>query len=303
MEDLTDTELTAQFLSAWPNFQRSVVALSEAITADIERPCWAWRCTSDGGAREACAAIVRQYMYEDDQDPREVVILPGLVGSTEQVLRLAHAANARRARVKEALMALDRREVRITNPLTGRLHRERLGDVVLREEGLARLQRMQVYRDVHVLDRRPDRVGYVWARTRRVQRLSVVDVRELVLKFLKNPPQEPFARADLDRLRNLRDDEPLALVEAQPCHARVNLAWKTADGFERTMRPAAMPLLYPASPGEELPMFKPLADDREERHPRTQRQDRRLEEQPYLSTLPVFRYRQAQKSEDQTSAS
>lgn len=288
----SETELSARFIQAWPAYAQAVTALGEAIAADFDRPCWAWRCASDGQAREACAEIVSQYLYTDEQDPREVVILPALVGSATEVLRLAHAANARRELVRDTLKAMDRRQVRLTNPLTGRIRRERLGDVVLRDQGLARLHRVQVYRDVHVLERRPDRVGFVWARTRRVQRLSVAQVRERVLKLLNNPPQEPFARQDLDRLRNLPDSTELALVEAQPCHARVNLAWQLPDGegFERAMRPAAMPLLYPAEADEELPRLSPLDDDREARHPRAPRHDKHLEPEPFLSTLPVYRY-------------
>lgn len=292
-----DNALVAEFLNAWDRFRTALHEHRQRVAEDELRPAWAWRTAHPRHARQAAAEALANVFYEDDQDPREVRIQPALIGADADLLRLTHATNARRARVKRALMALDQRDHTTTNPLTGRRRRQRLGDAVLQEQGLARLHRVQLYRDVHVLERRPDWVGFVWAHTRRVQRISVQALREQVRRLLRNPPQAEFARADLDRLRSLAAEDTLALVEDQPRHARANVAWARpgGKGYERRMKPAALPLLYPATSHEPLPKFKPLATDPEQRGRRAARTDRKLEEQPFLVTLPVYCYRRSAK--------
>lgn len=294
---LEDAALTAEFLNAWRDFRAALHELQQGILQD-PRPVWAWRTTCPDQARQAIAEAIGKIFYEDDQNPREVRIQPALGGAGADLIRLTHATNARRVRVKQALMALDRRKYVATNPLTGRRRQLRLGDAVLQEQGLARLHRVQLYRAVHVLDRRPDWVGFVWARTRRVQRMSVSTLREQVRRLLQNPPQAEFARADLDRLRSLAAEDVLALVETQPRHARANVAWAQPDGkgYIRRMMPAALPLLFPTPPHGPLPKLKPLAEDPEQRAERAARTDRKLEDRPFLATLPVYRYRRSAAS-------
>lgn len=289
LSELDDNALSAEFLQAWEALREGLSALHDALAAETDRPAWAWRSNNP---HRAAADIVSRVFYDDDQPAREVHMQPALVGASEECLRLTQMTNARRLRVKRALMALDRRVHRAVNPLTGRQRRKRLGDVVLEQHGLARLHRVQVYRSLHVLDERPETVGFVWAQTRRVQRISVEALRERIRGLLKNPPQAEFARKDLDLLTSLRAQEWLALVEAQPMHVRANVTWRRADGsgYIRRMTSATLPLLYPAKAGEPLPRLKPLPQEPTPRG-RTARTDRKLETEPFLSTLQVYRYR------------
>lgn len=289
------TELSAAFLNAWPRFQELSEALRDAVVEEVALPCWVWRYGYGFTAREPAAEIYVQHFFDDEQDPRETVILPGLVAAGDSTRRLAHALNAARKQLKDALSAMDRIQVRMTNPVTGRIRKERLGDLVLRDAGLARLHRIQVYRDVHVLERRPDNVSFVWARTRRVKRLSLQAVRERLMGMLDNPPQAELVREDLARLESLSRNEVLAFVEPMPCHARVNLAWRRpgeTQGFDRAMRSAPIPLLYPAAAEDELPSLKPLDPQRYALRQRAKRRDLKIEDQPFLSTLSVYRYRE-----------
>lgn len=290
LAELDDNALTAEFLRAWEAFRRLLTEFSERLAAETALSGWAWHSAAP---HQAAADIVAKMFYDDDQPSREVRIQPGLIGAGEQTIRLAHGTNARRARVKRALMALDRRSHVAVNPATGRKRRSRLGDVVLQRHGLARLHRVQLYREVRVLPSRPDMVGFVWAHTRRVARISVAELREQVRRLLRNPPQAPFARTDLDHLANLRDDESLALVEAQPLHVRANVAWRKPDGsgYMRRMTAATLPLLYPAQEHESLPRIKPLPDQPTAQPRRSARTDRKLQPEPFLQTLPAYRYR------------
>lgn len=288
------SDLIARFLRGWEQFRKQCNALCELVQDDVELPCWIWRHGEGFTARESAASIYTRHFYDDDQSATESVILPGLLGASAQTLRIAHAANAARAIVREALAELDRITVPIVNPVTGRKRRERLGTLVLRDAGLARLHRVQVYRDIHVLDRAPDRVSFVWARTRRVTRLTADEVRAKLHRLQSNPPQAAFVENDLRVLASLPRSERLAYVEAMPCHARVNLAWRirgAKKGFTRTMRPAPMPLLYPGVADAPLPRLKPLEDCRDTPRQRAKRKDVHLESTPVLSSMPVYRYR------------
>lgn len=293
------TERSAAFLNAWPRFQELAEALRQAVIEEVTLPCWVWRYGYGFTARVPAAEIYTQHFFQDEQDPKETVILPGLLGASDETRRVAHALNAARNQVQEALSAMDRIQVGMTNPVTGRTRKERLGDLVLRDAGLARLHRVQVYREVHVLERRPDNVSFVWARTRRVKRLSIEAVRQRLQRLLDNPPQAELVREDLARLGSLPRNEELALIDPMPCHARVNLAWRRqgeTQGFDRAMRSAPIPLLYPAAADDELPSLKPLDPQRGALRQRAKRSDVKIEDQPFLATLAVYRYRAARSN-------
>lgn len=283
-------QLETEFLKIWRRFRTLLSDCQQALAQDTDHAIWLYD-TPSNEARQALVSIVGQIFYEDDQPPRETLSLPGIAGASRASLQAARQLNASKDRLRESLQAMDKHIVHEKNPETGRHRKQRLTDGVLATHGLARLHRMQAYRHLHCLDSAPDKVGLTWAHTRRVSTTTVAALRtELERMHKRGGAQAPLIERDMARLGPMKDDDKLALVHSQPLHARANLAWRVGEKlWDRRQLTLSLPLLYPAASGEVLPELSRLRDPESVRL-RSRNEGRRLEDAPFLSTLPIYRY-------------
>lgn len=231
--------------------------------------------------------------YEDGQAPNEVIHCPALLGVSDQTLVLADRINVLKADLHETLKAFDK--VRVIDPAGGRDKVPAL-KVSLQRLGHARLQRRQATRRIETLDAAPESATFTWSHARRKQAMTAVEVREQLLRDLANAGYERQAdrvaalAADLTRLDSVDDDTPLVRLFAPYCHPRVNLVWSQSNGkLIRKQRRAVVPLLYPADPGDPLPIIRPLPASPGEGPQRIRRRDARVEEDPLLPSLGIHR--------------
>lgn len=281
--------LEADFLKEWKKFAEELSACQAALGNDAGRPLWLYDIHSDQ-ARSALVTMIGQVFYRDTQAARESITLPGIVGSSARSLEQATKLNACKNRLRIALNTLDRHLVTESNPATHRKRKIRLSNLVLPAHGLARLHRVQCYRHLRWVDHRPDKVGMTWARTKRVRSTTAQAVIKELERLRGRGRQAPLVERDLENLMLLKPETPLASVHPEPLHARANLAWAQGErGWKRQQVTLALPLLYPAGGSEALPELSPLKNQEQEAH-RIRRAGRRLEDEPYLKTLPIYRY-------------
>lgn len=293
--DITDASLHAQFISAWENLTGAAEACRTSILRDAPLPCWGWRAETFSQARAEASDILTRFVYTDDQPSRESVIYPAVLGASEKTLRLAAQLNVHKDRVRNLLKAMDDRLV-TENIARGKTRT--LTAQVLAHEGLMRLHRMQVYRHVRLIHQRPDRIALGWARTRRVKRCRATDIQTMLKGRLRRAAYPGLILADMERLTYLGSGESLALVDQEPVHVRANLAWlkKDAPGWLRRQVTLALPMLFTSRPGQMMPALKPLPNDADTGGSRVRRGGRVLEPEPFLRTLPVYRYREEYRS-------
>lgn len=284
-----ERRLETDFLKAWSQFRSALNTCQDALSADRGRAAWFYGFGSTS-ERQPLVRITGQIFYEDDQAARESITLPGIAASSSKTLEQANRLNAAKDRLRVTLTELDRYTIKQRNPQTGRSRKQRLSDLILPEHGLARLHRMQCYRHLRSLQRRPEKIGLTWAHTRRVRHTTVAAIRDELERNRGRGRQAPFVEQDLNRLAFLNADMPLAVVHPEPMHARANLVLKNEEGDRiRRQVTLALPLLYPSDKAVPLPDIKPLTTP-EAVSRRVRRQGRRLEDQPYLATMPVYRY-------------
>lgn len=288
-----ETMIRVALLNHFDELLSSLKGFCRQLAADRMLAVWVSRDeqeTEQGlDMRDKAVKLFYSLWYKDGQDGRETITCPGLIGSSQATLEAAIQCNIAKDAFKESVLALKTLRRPEADALLSELHR-RDPEVAyaMQRMGAARLNLKQAYRHVPLLDRKPVKVGFTWSRQgRTIQRISHSRIRQL----LERRSETPQTRLELDKLSRLSRDEPLARVRPVCPHLRANVVFEDGGENERRLVQTPLPLLVPLRPGEDLPAFVPVAP-----HPtgtdRLRRSDVRLEDEPFLASLKVYRYRE-----------
>ena len=260
-----------------------------ALSRESDYPIFVNHVRSEPAPRRVVIDALTELHYVDDQPPNEVIQCPALLGASASTLALAERINRAKAGLHETLKLLDR--VNVPDP-DGGSDKVPVLKISLRRLGHARLQRRQATRRIETIGAAPESATFTWSHARRKQALSAAAVREQLLHDLAEAGGERrvVLESELARLDGLDDETPLVRLFAPYRHPRVNLVWRLSDGrLLRKQRRAVVPLLYPACPGEGLPVIRPLPASPGEGPKRIRRRDALVEERPFLPSLGIHR--------------
>lgn len=231
------------------------------------------------------------FWYQDGQDGRATRSYVGLIAADEALLAAVANANAAKndfaailARIRQQAASLIP-EIKAVLPFRHpALHDH------LRGQGLARLHLKQCWRHLPVADAPLSRVRLAWYTSgRSIKRLTARDAER---KLLALDSEAAHVRIQLKRLAGIPDGEPLAQVQRQAPVMRANLFFcePLADGRSRRAMNLPLPLFIPAAdgrlPDHNQPLPRPPAG-----RTRARRSDERLEDDAFLPSLRVYRYR------------
>ncbi len=270
----------------------ALIEASEALVAT---------CRGEGGQRWAFGRdradadwlkeALLDFWYQDGQDGRSTRSHVGLVAATPPVMERAHEVNATKQAFAGLLGEIRQEapallpEIKAVLPFRHpELHTH------LRGSGLARLHLKQCWRAIPVAPAPVARVRLAWYSSgRSIKRLSV---REAEQKLLALDTEAAHVRIQLRQLAGLPDGEPLAQVQSQAPLMRANLFFREPleDGHRRRAMNVALPLFVPSDDGRLPDHNQPPAHPPETRT-RARRRDERLEQEPLLPSLRVYRYR------------
>jgi hypothetical protein len=247
--------------------------------------------TLDGNPTSATRRACEAYAgidYQTHDDAETSLVCLGVIGASAEILRKAHAVNKAKEEFKELCAPLHRVQVRI--PVEGeRTPTKALSAmrVILRNIQRSDLNLLAAYRKIPILDAPPATVTYTRANTRSVYRKSVEEIADL----LQNS-NSPATMADRERLATLdRRITHLALVKERYQNIRANILYARLDpkGRGRIQISAELPLIYATGRRTEPPEVHFPAEADDPTKPRRMRESK-LEPQPFLRSLPVFRY-------------
>lgn len=269
-------------------------AFCTAVRQDSVLPVWVSRTevelAENLDMRLKAIQLYRALWYEDSQDGRETLTCPGIVGASLDTLAAAHACNTAKDDFKAAVLALKALGRVETKGAMADLHRRwETVAVAMRRMGAARLNLKQAYRHVPLLERRPLKIGFTWSKQGRViQRTSVATARRL----LEQRVETPQVRLELQRLAEIGADERLARVRGVCPHLRANIVFAEPESAEvsRRLMQTPLPILVPLRRGEKLPEFVAVSPEPPV-NPRLRRADVRIEDEPFLPSVRVHRYR------------
>jgi hypothetical protein len=269
-------------------------AFCALVRRDTAMPVWVSRSEAELlenlDMRAKAIQLYRALWYEDDQDGRETLTCAGIVGAGSETLQAAHQCNAAKDAFKAAVLALKTLERSEATAALADLHRRQESvAAAMRRMGAARLNLKQAYRHIPLLDQRPLKIGFTWSRQGRViQRTSVAAARRLLEQRIETPQ----TLLELQRLADIPEEEMLARVRSVCPHLRANIVFADSEGLgvRRRLMQTPLPVLVPLQPGERLPDFVPIAPEPLDT-PRLRRTDVRIEDEPFLPSVRIHRYR------------
>ncbi|QQS55290.1 MAG: hypothetical protein IPM89_05640 [Candidatus Competibacteraceae bacterium] len=267
-----------------------------AVRRDTALPSWVSRTEPELAAnldmRLKAIQLYRALWYEDCKDGRETLTCPGIVGASSETLIAAHACNVAKDAFKQAVLALKVLGRLEANAMMADLHhRQEPVVAAMRRMGAARLNLKQAYRHLPLLEQWPLKIGFTWSKQGRViQRTSVAVARRL----LEQRVETPQIRLELQRLTEVPADEMLARVRGVCPHLRANIVFADQEGtgVRRRLMQVPLPVLIPLRRDGCLPEFVPVAPE-PVANPRLRRADVRIEDEPFLPSIRVHRYRRA----------
>ncbi|EHJ91638.1 hypothetical protein [Vreelandella boliviensis] len=229
--------------------------------------------------------------HEKDQDGRETRNYIAVVAANDILLTAIDAVNHAKTNFSELLQHIKQAFPQTLSDAKSRLpQRHPHVDEVLRRNGLARLHLKQCWRQLPIAQAPVSRVRFAWYSSgRSIKRLSVQEAEH---KLLHLDTDAPHIRIQLRKLAGIPSSEVLAQVQTQAPLMRANLFFTEPldDGHTRRALNAAMPIFVPDNnqrlPHINLPALQPPTTRK-----RARRRDEKLEQDVFLPSLRVYRYR------------
>ena len=269
-----------------------------ALEASIERlvsalahgnfPAQVQDSTTDRGAIRRICEAYSSIDYKMDDDVNQSPVCLGIVGVNAETLKRARAVNAAKAQLRDLCTPLQGTRIRI--PVKGQHSPTKAIPairVILRNIQRSDLNLLAAYRKIPILAAPPQTVTYTRANTRSVYRKSVEEIAAMLENL-----HSPAALADRETLAALdRRVTHLALVKNRYQNTRANVLYARLDasGRGRIQISAELPLIYATGRHAEPPQVHFPAQAETENKPHRIRESK-LETEPFLHSLPVYRY-------------
>ncbi|MBO9471757.1 hypothetical protein J7355_16825 [Endozoicomonas sp. G2_2] len=226
-------------------------------------------------ARLNARAIFAAIDYAPEQSPNTVRRMAGVVCAPREVLPALDGLNAAKEALKTSVGKLPR----------GRWQRERAS-----MSRAATLSLLQAYRRVRVLPDGASRVSFTWDRHGASgRRLTVAQARELVQAPGYHGPISQ-ARQNIERAALVDLPETEVLLQRKPiAPTPAANVWLTPDARPIAFR-VDMPVVVITDAPEQAPKIYDLEDFDPQTPARKTRSDRRVEDQPLIERLHLYRY-------------
>lgn len=231
------------------------------------------------------------YWYQDGQDGRVTSSHVGLVAARPAVMEAVETVNQAKADFARLIATIRQdapkliAEIKTVIPFRHPgLHDHLSGS------GMARLHIKQCWRAIPTAPARVHRAQLAWyVSGRSIKRLSVADAESMLMAL---DSEAHHIRRQLKILAGLQNTELLAQVQTQAPVMRANLFFHEPlpDGKTRQAKNVSLPLFVPSDDGQ-LPEHNHPDTKPPGKRQRAMRSDQRLEDQPLLPSIRVYRYR------------
>lgn len=273
---------------AFDSIMEEASALSALVDA-INPPIWTLEGSQDGRWVDKALTDV---WHADGEDGRKTTAYIGMLPADETMLARVHRLNEAKDSFRSAIDAIKALPNELTVSSVKALIGERNPAVRdhLEKRGMARVNLKQCWRHVPIAPTTLKRVHWSWYSSgRSIKRITAQDVYD---KLLKLNTDAPHVKIQIEKLASLPSREVLAQVQAQAPLMRANLFFENTlmSGKDRMAMNISMPLFVPSAnsvlPNCNCPSMSPPTERQ-----RRVRRDERLEAEPFLPSLRIYRYK------------
>ncbi|MCX2523689.1 DNA replication terminus site-binding protein [Larsenimonas rhizosphaerae] len=286
---LSSYQLTAEIEQAFDGVVEATARFCDAV--DTRKPRQWTLCDTSAPAQWLRQALEDMW-YEDGQDGRATRNYIGVVLADDTTLELAMTLNERKDHFGTLVGQLRKQSASAVAELKVHLPRRHPAvEAPLEQRGLARLHLKQTWRRLPIAEAPLARLHLSWYTSgRSIKRLTVEQAQEKLAAFNN---EAAHIRIQWQKLAALPSDEILAQVQHQAPVMRGNLFFKEplADGHTRRALNMALPLIIPADHTDRLPLINTPPATPPTHRTRARREDTRIEDDPYIPSLRLYRYR------------
>lgn len=284
--------LENHFIEAFYGLERAIELLVQSYH---EAPMPIWVHHDAESTTSWLEQALRNLWYRDGQPGNESAAYVGMVGAAPQHLQYIHEVNE-----AKHVLQMTGQALKSQAPVGFREAKQRIGanrqalQGALNDAGVARLHIKQAWRRLPLAEAPVRRVHFSWYSSgRAIKRVTVAEAEEALCRF-----DTTAAHIEIQRkaLASLPSSEVLAQVKPQTSIMRANLTY--FDPLPSLKMHVAMnvtmPLFIPLAEGEALPDHNEPATSPPVERQWPKRRDARLEEEPFLPSVHVHRYRREQ---------
>lgn len=228
------------------------------------------------------AELITAIRYREDQHAKSTLRASGLIGVSPSTFDQIQEVNRLKSDFKDAVKTVPTRQRRMLN------------------RHFPGLSRLQAYRELVALNGQPDGVHFFWASNKTgSSRKTVEQLREELKNEKDAVPSTDSTminaiQFDLDQLAHLPDNEYLSKRRAIRVHPQGNI-W--VDGRIARQEDAYLPIFYVVDPSKPEPEVTSMPNsDESGARIRSARSDRKVEDQPLLERIHVYRYLPAHRT-------
>jgi hypothetical protein len=286
----THYRLISQLDKSFQQLVASLQTLQHQVKEEAA-PCWMLGADSTQASHELLAASLLDLWYLDGQDGRVTRSYPGVVACSEKVWQQLGEVNQAKVGFSHALDQV-RKEMPDELPEARKrlAERHKALHAHLSEQGLARLHLKQAWRQLPGCEEPLEQIRFSWYSSgRSIRRISI---QEAEYRLLQMDTEADHIRIQLKKLAGLTASEPLAQVQNQAPLMRANLFFQDARAGQSSRKAIniALPLFVLCRGKLELPPFNQPSSQPPDARSRAKRSDNRLEDEPFLPSIRVYRY-------------
>jgi hypothetical protein len=283
-----------QVLETFSALHKAMQALGNTLLSETKRPAWMqplkYPTLHHDSPHQAALNLIQQLQYQEGQEGREILIGVGLFAVSQSTYEQVQDINKLKAAFKYSILTLKAQNIKNTDEwlalefeaLLNKTRNEYTQDTLTRT-GLSRLHLKQCYRQIPLLSQRPSKVTWSWANTRSIKKITKQDA----IALLQKKGSDEGIQDQIQRIEALDKEEQLAIVQTLCPHLRTNIVMDTPEGVKRFMLKGSLPLFY-VDDGQPLPECCPPKIQKQSE--RAQRNDVRLDPQPFAPAIRAHRY-------------
>ena len=299
--------LSTELISQYETLSLSLLNLAEQLHSSVPKLWVPLPEDEEPNYHSMLNRAIRSYLdlwYEGDQDGRETRSYPGLIGADDTLLKMAWKVNQHKDRFQQIVQALQEQDGKVWKKLHALLPEKNTHiRKLLSMSGIGRLHLKQIYRHIPILEKKPSKVGFSWYTSgKSIKRISTEDATRLLLQLSQ---ESPHIQIQLDKLARISAKESLARLQTLAPIVRANLVYQTEiaadekskksntdNPAERKAMNVSLPIMFPLTKNEEFPNHNEISLIPPTERTRLRRSDIRIEDEPFLPSIRVFRYKQ-----------